>query len=555
MKSTTILFILALTILPSIIFAQTKPDSVKFKNIGESDVLILKSYQPVLNDAFKLNITPSIDTTSSKSSILNYEVDPRPMNSNYNLTPIKPVKIKDENIKKLYRGFVKAGYGLENMPMLDFYYNSLRSKEFVAGISFKHLSSTGKIKDYGYPGNSSNLLGLNGTRFFPKFSLGANINLDRRVVHYYGYNSPPDLYTKGETKHRMNDVNGKFTLSSLSQKKDELIYNGGIDFYSFKDNRSSSETSIGFSAGIGKNIDLGLVNGNISYESISINQPLQKYTRGIFRFLPTLKIKKNLYLIDIGANVVIESNKGETFYHLYPKVNANYQIIDDQLSVFAGINGDIIRNDLRSFNKENPFVGDFVGIKNTNNKITINGGAKIKLAHDVMFLAEGSYGRLKNQSFYFNIDSLTYPVTFTNVYDEVNLFTVKGSLEYKMGEKISVGANVLYNNYKTDKLEHPLYTPTIKLGLNGEYTIAEKITAKLDMFYNGESYGIEYPSGTPQYGKLKSFFDVNLGIDYRYTKLISVFVQLNNLGFAQDFKYYRYPSYRFTGMAGVTLSF
>ncbi len=555
MKSFKLIILFTVIFLPALVYSQASKDTVKTKNLGESEVFILKSYQPVLNDAFKINLTPSIDTSTAKTPILKYDVDPRPMNSNFNLTPIKPVKIKDETIKKLYHGFLKVGYGLENMPMVDFYYNTIRSKQFVAGVSFKHLSSTGKIKDYGYPGNSNNELGIHGTKFFPTFSLSANVNYDRDVVHYYGYNSPPDLYTKGETKHGMNDINGRFALSSLSQKKDDWKYNGAIEFYSFKDNRASSESNVGVFADAGKNIDLGFLSGNISYEAMKINQPLQKYNHGIFRLLPNLKIKKELYLIDLGANLVIESNDGETFYHFYPKINANYQIIDDQLSVFAGINGDVIRNDLRSFSKENPFLGDYVKLKNTNNKIKISGGTKIKLAHDLMFLAEASYGRYTNQPFYFNKDSSSFPVTYTTIYDDVNLFTLKSSIEYKMGEKILFGANIIFNNYKTNGLEHPLYVPLYKLGINGAYTIADKITAKIDLFYNGESYGIEYNSAIPTYTKLKSYFDANLSIDYRYSKLLSVFVQLNNLGFSQEFRYYRYPSYRFTGLAGVTLSF
>jgi len=555
MKSIKYIVLFALVVSISQLFGQAPKDSIKSSNLGESEVFILKSYQPVLNDAYKLNLAPGIDTSTSKTPLLKYEIDPRPMNSNFNLSPIKPVKIKDDNIKKLYRGFFKIGYGLEKMPMVDFYFNTLRSKDFIAGITYKHLSSTGAINDYGYPGNSSNDLGLNGTKFYSKFSLTGKLNYERDVVHYYGYKSPPDLFTQGETKHQMANLNGRFSLSSLSEKKDDWKYNGAIEFYSFKDNRNSKEGSVGFFAGAGKNIDVGLLSGAISYEAMNINQPLQKYNHGIFRLAPTLQIKKNLYLIDAGVNLVIESNDGETFYHFYPKINASYQIIDDQISVFAGINGDTYRNDLKSFSKENPFVGDSVKLKNTNNKIKLNGGTKIKLSHDLMFIAEASVGRYNNHAFYLNNDSATFPVTYATIYDDVNLFTLKSSIEYKMAEKITLGANVIYNNFKTDKLENPLYIPAFKFGINGEYVIADKISAKVDMFYNGESYGIEYFSNGSKSIKLNNYFDANLSIDYRYTKLISIFLQLNNLGFAQQFKYYKYPSYRFTGMAGVTLSF
>jgi outer membrane receptor protein involved in Fe transport len=143
------------------------------------------------------------------------------------------------------------------------------------------------------------------------------------------------------------------------------------------------------------------------------------------------------------------------------------------------------------------------------------------------------------------------------VYDDVDIFTIKGSIEYKMAEKITMAANVEFNNYKTDKLKEALYVPAVKFGLNGQYAIAQKIYIKADVFYNGEANAIENINKTPEtrFVKLKSFVDLNLGVDYRYSKVLSVFANLNNLGFARYFRYYNYPSYRFNAMAGLTYSF
>lgn len=218
MKSTlNILFFSALMLLQNA--AQAQQPTGGTKDLGNEDITIVKDYTPVLNDAFKINIIPSGDTSSMQPPVLTYQIDPKPVNSNYNITPIKPCELKDDNIKNLYRGWIKAGYGLENMPLLDFSFNSLRSKNFDAGIHFNHLSSTGAIKDYGPPANSSNELGLNGTRYFDKFSLGGKFNYDRDVVHYYGFKSPPDLFSKAETKHSMDDLSGSIKIQSLGFKK------------------------------------------------------------------------------------------------------------------------------------------------------------------------------------------------------------------------------------------------------------------------------------------------------------------------------------------------
>lgn len=529
-------------------------------NIGNEDINIVKEYQPVLNDAFKINISPDQDTTSSKpASALNYQAEALPMNSAFNTRPIKPVRIKDDNIRKLYRGYIKAGYGLENMPLLDIKFNSLRSKNFDAGFRYNHLSASGKINDYGHPGNSLNSLGVFGTRYFDKFSLGADIGFRRDVVHYYGYPSPPELFTKSETKHTMNDIKGKVALQSINKSKDDWTYSAALNFYNFSDNIEMNESNFRIDGQAGKLMNNATFNVYTSFETGKIKQELFSFDRSIFRMRPTFIISKNLYTLTAGANLAVESNNGNSKMRIYPQLRGEYQVIDDAFKVFAEISGDLDRVDLRGLSRENPFYGSTVALSNTNRKLGIKGGASIKLEHDLMFTGEASYTRLRNMPFFINYYDSLFPTTFTTIYDDVNLLRVKGSLEYKQSEKVSAAAHAEYNKYDTDELEEALYVPAFRFGLSGHYAVAEKIYIKADIFYNSDVTGIGYTSNdslvTSSAITLKGWFDASLGIDYRYSKVLSVFVQLNNIAFSQYFRYYQYPSYRFLGMAGLTYSF
>lgn len=529
-------------------------------NLGNEDINIVKEYQPVLNDAFKINISPDQDTTSAKpGNSLNYQAEPQPMNSAFNTRPIKPVRIKDDNIRKLYRGYIKAGYGLENMPLLDVRFNSLRSKNFDAGFRYNHLSASGKIKDYGHPGNSLNSLGVFGTRYFEKFSLGADIGFRRDVVHYYGYPSPPELFTKSETKHSMNDINGKVTLSSINRSKDDWTYSAALNFYNFSDNIEMNENNFRLDGQVGKLMNNATFNVYTSFETGKISQELFSFDRSIFRLRPTFLISKNLYQLTAGANLAVESNNGKSKMRIYPHVRGEYQVIDDAVKIFAEISGDLDRVDLRGLSRENPFYGPTVALSNTNRKLGIKGGASIKLEHDLMFTGEASYTRLRNLPFFINYFDSLFPTTFTTIYDNVNLLRIKGTLEYKQAEKVSAAVHAEYNKYDTDALKEALYVPAFRFGLSGHYAVAEKIYVKADIFYNSDVTGIGYTSSdslvTSSNITLKGWFDASLGIDYRYSKVLSVFVQLNNMAFSQYFRYYQYPSYRFLGMAGLTYSF
>ena len=98
--------IVALLALGSSQWANAQTDNSK--NLGNEDIDIVKEYQPVLNDAFKISLTPQGDTSTSHAPSYTYNVEPQQMTPNFNITPIKPVKIKDEVIKKLYNGFIKV---------------------------------------------------------------------------------------------------------------------------------------------------------------------------------------------------------------------------------------------------------------------------------------------------------------------------------------------------------------------------------------------------------------------------------------------------------------
>ena len=53
-------------------------------------------------------------------------------------------------------------------------------------------------------------------------------------------------------------------------------------------------------------------------------------------------------------------------------------------------------------------------------------------------------------------------------------------------------------------------------------------------------------------GKLPTTFDANLGVEYRYTTLLSFWVKINNLAAQRYYLYNQYPSFRFRFMAGFS---
>ena len=527
-----------------------------------------KEYTPVLNDAYKINVTPVGDTSIFNPPALTYSIDPKPINSNYNLSPIKPVKIKDDNIKKLYKGFVKAGYGLQNLPMVDLYFNSLRSKEFNAGVRYNHLSSTGGLKDYGDPSNNHDALSISGIRYFDKLSLNTDIGYNRDLVHYYGY-TVPDMFSKKETRHLMQDFNGSLAIQTKKKNDDAIGFNGGVAFYNFSDNYNLNENNLTIKAGAEKTVSKGNATLDLSYDAGKYGSDTT-ISRNILRITPRVNIINKLASLTVGANLVGETENNINSFRIYPHLVAAYQLIPETFSVYGKVSGDLQRNDLRTYGSQNPYFGKSIFMQNTNSKIGFEAGTKIKLEHNLLLTASASYSDLSNMPFFINnIDTVSkdsaraFPTTFKVFYDDAKYIKASAAIEYKFQEKTTVGVSIEYNSYKTKNLSKALYIPSLRAGIHGSYAIAEKIYAKADIFYVGESNGVSYSIDTTKAPhqliinsiKLKGYVDANLTVDYRYTKLLSVFISLNNVGFTRYFRYYNYPNYRFVGMAGLTYSF
>ena len=115
--------------------------------------------------------------------------------------------------------------------------------------------------------------------------------------------------------------------------------------------------------------------------------------------------------------------------------------------------------------------------------------------------------------------------------------------------------------YQLDNELHPWHKPSMELTLSGNYNLRDKIVARADIFYIGKRYARAFrydgfaPGTITDAKELAGVADINLGFEYRYTKILSAFLNFNNIG---AFRYYRwdnYPTQRFNLLGGIAFSF
>ncbi|MEI6020982.1 MAG: hypothetical protein WCR21_07620, partial [Bacteroidota bacterium] len=147
-------------------------------------------FQPSIKDAVKFSDVPEIKDSVKRIGNLKYGINSLPLFPKYQVQSIEAAKLQNEPLSKLYHSLLKIGYSpLYNMPMGDFWYGSNRSKDQSYGLHLAHLSSSSQLNGTGYSGFSDNGIQLFGKKFYKKHTLSADLNYERNVVHYYGYDT------------------------------------------------------------------------------------------------------------------------------------------------------------------------------------------------------------------------------------------------------------------------------------------------------------------------------------------------------------------------------
>ena len=110
--------------------------------------------------------------------------------------------------------------------------------------------------------------------------------------------------------------------------------------------------------------------------------------------------------------------------------------------------------------------------------------------------------------------------------------------------------------YKTKKLERAYHKPDYDITLSTVYNLKSKIILKADVFVIGNQFSLTQVENNFKYTTesklMKGIVDVNIGAEYRYSKMLSFFVNFNNIANTRYYRWKKYPSQRFNLMAGLT---
>jgi len=533
------------------------------QNNMNQEVHVVKAYEATISDAYKVNFMPEIADTLPVITKFSYSIEPEMPKIKYEPDQIAPAKVTGEPLSPLFHTYLKAAGGNYTSFLGDAGFNVLRNADYTAAFLYQHRSSSSKIKlanDFKSPASySDNSFILSGEKFLDAKSLYGNAWFNRDVFHYYGFNtdSLTDFFdttlVKDNIRQRLMDIGAKIGYKSYFQDSTRLNYDFALGYNFFDDIQNNYQNHITADlqfVNFYKKERLGL-NINVNYFN-HVSQ-IDTVNNGIVRLNPHVRFFGSRWRIETGIFLDVDAYSDSLLYHYYPNVFLQYNVIEDLFIPYFGFSGGIVNNDVKMITKENPFIIPGLHIHNTNNLIEINAGFKGRFSRTISFNLWGKYSVIENM-YFFLPDSNGIENKFNVVYDNVELMQFRGEFALKTSEKFNVFLTANYYHYQTDSQRYAWHRPIYDATLAFKYNLKNKIIAGLDVYNQSETYSMKWHPA-PETISVKSFVDVSLNFEYRYTKYMSFYLLANNITHRKNYHWSYYPSQRLNVMIGASYIF
>jgi hypothetical protein len=375
-------------------------------------VEVTKAYVPEVSKAVKMPIVPDMTDTVQMRPEIDYSITPLAMSTNLNTEPFKPATVTYWEFNRPRPFYLKVGAGIPLNSVLDFYASTQNSGTgYVVGY-INHQGEWAKLRNnFSVKPESwqmQNRIGATAGLYIGRHVLEGNLDVSNRVYHNYAF----DGYT----------LNGIVPQSTFQQRvfpfthitNDRQVYNNeqlrlriGDDFTdlsrlnfnvgvhgnyfidtsellpSLNDNtllgytdERYHELSAGADVKLAKAFGRHALEFRTSYDGAWRNvrhYRSTQYTAGIqYRYLhEVISWSVGLdYVYDRrGADILLSDEeytlRVDPTHRLLPQASICYNLHDDRCTLYAQLDGEVLRNDMHRLSLINPYVGSALNVPNS----------------------------------------------------------------------------------------------------------------------------------------------------------------------------------------------
>lgn len=574
MKQLKYISVFALLCVTQFSLGQKKDD-----NIGTEVVNVVKPYTPSISDAFKVKETPTLDDEeTSKKENIQYNIFSFPVASTFAPAKGKAANVEKSAEEKIFSNYLTLGagnYGTINAEL--FVTQNISNTDYFGGM-LRHNSTQGGIKDVPLDDKMFNTsLDLTYGSRTKGLSWNADAGYQHQVYNWYGIH--PGIFTDAvidgineqQTYHTLY-LGGRLGLDTIL-KESSVKFSRFWDAFGSAENRFVAKPSLEFDIveqKIKTDFVLDYING--SFDKTYNNGGSYKYGFTNFGFQPSIKINKGDLSLNLGAGFFYSAaqERGESKFFIYPQVTGSYKVVGDLMIFYAGLEGTLQQNSYHDFVQENFFVSPTLGVVPTDQKYDIYAGLKGKLASSVSYNIRGSFKNEEGKALFksniynqsnANTDGYAYANSFDIVYDKVKTLSFFGELKADFSENVSFGINGTFSSYTTDVEKEAWNLPSIRLATTLDVNINTKWYAGASLFFVGErkdifeQSAVTLPFPPDENITLKSYFDLNAHVGYKFSDRLTFFLKGNNLANQTYQRWFNYPVQGFQVLGGASYKF
>lgn len=559
MKKQWILFVLVLGTINT--YAQQELDSIK-----KEDVVVEFSFNPTLSDVFKLKTSPKSKEEFAKEKI-DYKITSKKVSSDFVPITKKANYINiDGRKRKYHRNYIYGAAGLYGNGELEVMLRPRKVNGLEYGLDISSYNTQNGIDDKRVDnGQWKSNLGL----FFAKdkktYSWRANAAYQRNSIHWYGLNN-----TILEADYENKDVNQVYNyLSFVTDIKFKKLKVSQItpSLNLFFDDFKSTEVDFKVATvlddvlikGLDTKIDFEFLNGgftqnyltssNIDYSFLNIGiTPSYVYQTKDFQ----LKASVGLFM-----NADTEASKSKFF--VLPSIMADIKLIESFMTLHVGNRGEFYQNTYESLASQNPFISPTLEVLASSTPVNAYLGLEGKLTKAISYNTEVSYKQIKDKALYQsnqfqNVLTIIEPFQLGNsfdvVYDDVNVFSLKGNMNITLTKQLSLGGIAIFNSYDLDTENKAWNLPNVEIETYVNY--------KLDKWF--AQGGVNIVGGREDVVETREvdvdgLLDVNVKGGYKINRRLNAHVNFYNLLNSKYESFVNYKVQGFQATAGLSYKF
>jgi len=515
------------------------------------EIEVVRPYKPILADAVKIRRNPDMNTVAAFKPVLTYNIIDKKLDLNTNIKELQAQKMADEPVVVLPNNYAKIAAGNFNTTLGEVYINTGKDQALQGGAFFKHLSQKGTLDKQEF---SNQEFGLFGRSIADDYAISGRLVYDRNATNFYGFD-PASSFVIDKSKQRFSTIGGEAEIVNNYSESSLFDYSANINAYQFSNIDDARESSVLLRGSLNKAIKQSNLGLNASLDLTSTKDLAYNLGNNILKANPYLKLKANGFNLDLGVNIVQEFGT-QSRLNIFPAVSAELPVIKGYATIFAGVNGDVLKTTLKELAFENQHLGKNVAIKNSLEKMNVYGGVKGNASAEFGYKVMAWYKTIDDLQLFVNSPALIN--RFDVIYDngQSKILGLEGEINVKASEFLNLNAKAQFFDYTLATEKEAWFKPNLRLMSNARFQINRKVIIDAELLYQDEVYArVNGTAGTFNSRSLNGFIDLSAGAEYKVNQKFGVYLRANNLTGQSYQRFLFYPRLGMNVLGGINYAF